>query len=338
MFRDKSMRPILLFLGSSCLGVLMHSTVLAAGVAPSSTGAVTIFTPATTIIKEQVNPRGVSSIRTMFDFQTLTNRNINPLGLAPLRASGSSDFTVRGLNLVLLRIAAACERNGLSNPPVIVVDLREESHGYLNSNDLVSWMTEHNWGNKGYSQEQALARESLYLAGLQVRGQALACNEGDYKTNRVTLKTLNVTNAVTEQWVVERAGAQYVRIPVTDYMRLSDRNVDQFIELVRHLPPDAWLHFHCKAGLGRATTCLILWDILHNGDQLTLPEITKRQAQLLDGVTDLLKVDPKSPAWERAAAQERADFLRTFYEYAKTKPLSPDAPTWSAWLKSRSPR
>jgi len=147
---------------------------------------------------------------------------------------------------------------------------------------------------------------------------------------------LLVTNVMTEQQLVERAGAHYLRFTVTDYLRPNDADMDRFLETVRQMPKDTWLHFHCHAGIGRATTFLALWDILHNCDELSLPEITKRQGQLLDGKSDLLNVNQKSPEWERVVTQERADFLRTFYEYAKTGPLGPNALKWSEWLKSRS--
>jgi hypothetical protein len=316
---------------------MLAATARGAAAAPTP-GTITIPTPTITIVREQHNSRGVSNLRTMFDFQTITNRNINPVGLTPLRASASSDFNKQGLKTVLQRIDSVCARNELTNPPVLVLDLREESHGYFNNGELFSWMTEHDWGNKGLTQEQALVRESFLLAEMPLLGQAMYCDDPSYKSDRVTLRPLIVTNTMTEKQLVEQAGVRYARIPVTDNLRPSDHNVDQFIQLARQLPSNTWIHFHCKAGTGRAMTFAIMWDILHNGDQLVLADITRRQAQLLDGVTDLLRVNPRSAEWERKAGQERADFLRTFYEYAKTKPLESKAPMWTDWLKSRQAR
>jgi hypothetical protein len=66
-----------------------------------------------------------------------------------------------------------------------------------------------------------------------------------------------------------------------------------------------------------------------------LADITKRQSELAGGDIELLSVT-KNLDWQRAAAQDRKDFLTQFYEYAKTKPLQTNAPSWSEWLKTQN--
>ena len=288
------------------------------------------------IFEQRKTPNGMENFRTMYDFQTHSNRNIEPVGLEQLRASGSSEFSARGLNSIVGRISGACSRNNTNHGTIYVFDLREESHGAVNTGIPVSWMGEHNWGNKGLPHGEAIARESFVLGQIKAAKEAWISTEKTNKQGKTIFEHISVTNVVSEQQLVESAGARYVRLPVTDYMHPDDENVDQFIEIARHLPQDAWLHFHCKAGVGRTTVFLIMWDMLHNGERLTLPEITKRQGKLLDETSDLLRVSNTLAPWERNAALQRADFLRTFYEYAKTKPLDPGSPAWSEWVKARS--
>src|SRR5881409_3483872 len=76
-------------------------------------------------------------------------------GLSDLRASGSGEFTPKGLKLVLAR----------TRGPVTVFDLRQETHVFVN--DIpVSWYASRDWANVGRSQnaiesDEAARGESL---------------------------------------------------------------------------------------------------------------------------------------------------------------------------------
>ena len=48
--------------------------------------------------------------------------------------------------------------------PICIVDLREESHGFFDG-IAVSWYGEHDWGNVGLTQEEALADEAERIHG-----------------------------------------------------------------------------------------------------------------------------------------------------------------------------
>lgn len=302
---------------------------------PTSTTASIASTPATLIFDQRSETADLRNFRTCCDLPGNTNGGINPTGLVSLGASGSSTFDSRGLNSILQRISSVRTQAGGKTGPVTIIDLRQESHGYINGGVPISWMGERDWANKDLSDEQVLALETRLLDRVRTDGNALISDEANYKAGNPNPRPVTVTNLLTEKQLVEQAGVRYVRLMVTDHLRPTDAEVDRFITTVRNLPEDGWVHFHCHAGRGRTTMFLVLWDILHNAGQVSLADITKRQSELAGGDIELLSVT-KNLDWQRAAAQDRKDFLTQFYEYAKTKPLQTNAPSWSEWLKTQN--
>jgi protein tyrosine phosphatase len=166
--------------------------------------------------------------------------------LSDLRASGSGEFSVEGLKALLPR----------TQSPVTVFDLRQETHVFVN--DLpVSWYASHDWTNVADIQNHEAEEVQSFKPGTNIdvrRGQPVKHGDG----SGVTPQRVTVQQASTEQSIVERAGARYVRIAVTDHASPLDSAVDEFVTAVRGLPQNGWAHFHCEAGLGRTTTFMVL--------------------------------------------------------------------------------
>jgi hypothetical protein len=218
-------------------------------------------------------------------------------GLETLDISGSSQFSRRGLEEIIRRIG---------QKSLVIVDLREESHGLVQGRP-VSWEAYQNAGNVGETAEEIIADE---------RG----------KLEEVLQKT-GKTGVTTEEALCREKGVGYLRVPVTDMLHPEDRDVDQFIAFVRSLPKDTWIHFHCKAGKGRTTTFMAVYDCMRNAGKVSLDDIGRRQFRL--GGMDLLTKRYKDP-WQQKASDERAEFLKSFHafcrEAAQGSPL-----TWSEW-------
>src|SRR5439155_21647661 len=106
-----------------------------------------------------------------------------------------------------------------------------------------------------------------------------------------------------EHDVVQRAGASYVRITVTDHTRPLDDEVDRFVLAVRALSENAWAHFHCEAGLGRTTTFMVLFDILRNPNRVSLDNLVGRHKIHSNGY-DLLQLNEPGN-WNASYAAER---------------------------------
>lgn len=239
--------------------------------------------------------------------------SLNVKGLNFLRASGSGQFSEESFAAIMNHLSLSPER-------LVVIDLREESHGFINGKP-VSWTDgHHNYGNLHRSKNEI---ESDEYHRLRVAGESKEIIINPV----VETKKLNVQSVNTERAVVENRGSQYIRLPVTDLNRPSDEVVDQFIEYVKCLPEDQWVHFHCRAGKGRTTTFMTLLDIMKNGKQVEFKDIVGRQK--LIGGSDLTSVKKQDGEKERAA-NERFEFVKKFYLYCQQVPDF--KMSWSEWV------
>ena len=243
-------------------------------------------------------------------------------GLSDLRASGSGEFTPEGLKLVLAR----------TRGPVTVFDLRQETHMFVN--DLpVSWYAPRDWANVGRSQSAIQADEAARVQSLKL-GSEIDIRPGEVvkkgNAGAATLQRVTVKSASTERDVVGGAGASYVRITVTDHARPLNDEVDRFVLAVRALPENGWAHFHCEAGRGRTTTFMVLYDMLRNANRVSLEDIVRRQ-KILGYDYDVLQ--PSKPGdWRAPYSEDRAAFVRAFYDYARANPNGRPQ-LWSEWLR-----
>lgn len=233
----------------------------------------------------------------------------NLTGFSSLNESGSAQFTTKNIGLM---------KKAIGTMPIFIIDLREESHGFIN-HFAVSWLGEDgkNKGNKGLNKEEVLKNETKMLNSIKL-------NEP------ITIKNKEIipTEVQSEKELVEKNKMFYVRIPVTDNERPSDEMVDYFIKLVKKLPKDSWVHFHCKAGIGRTTTFMVMYDIMKNGKQVSLEDIMERQ--VLIGGKNLLK-----PSYKPGShSSERSEFIKNFYEYVKENKDGFNT-SWSQWVKNK---
>lgn len=236
-------------------------------------------------------------------------------GLSELRASGSASFSQAELALMKEHF----------NGPVVVVDLRQESHALVNG-EPVTWYADNDWGNLGRSNAEVKQLEQEQLSELPSSLDLSPAKADDEGTTRPF--HFDVHSRQSEGEVVEALGMGYFRLYVTDHLRPSDGEVDRFLAFLDLLPPDTWLHFHCRGGKGRTTTFLALYDMLRNAHQVEFQEIVKRQ-MALPPTYNLLAERSQSP--RHVYYQERAQFVRKFYQFARNRPAGL---SWSLWSQS----
>ena len=226
-------------------------------------------------------------------------------GLDRLRISGSaqpSGMAIPALARHLKHLA--------SGGPVFLIDLRQESHGFFNGN-AVSWYGNRNWANRNKTMEAVCQDEKERIqsaCGTQVTVYSLNKEKEPANAEKIT-----VQSASTEETLATRAGLHYVRFPITDHTAPSEATIRQFISFMRSLPPDAWVHFHCEAGMGRTTTMMILWDI-YNNPELPLETIVKRQHLIGGAQISLYPQEERKGSWKFNESQRRARVIRMFYD------------------------
>jgi hypothetical protein len=258
-------------------------------------------------------------------FHTTNDRvgaDLDTCELAVLRCSGSAQPSVAAFFEIRRRLA------DVGADDLVVVDLRQESHGFVNG-AAVSWYATQNWGCAGLSDDEAQRLEALRLRLLEL---APRVRIGRVETIKHGLPPSVVAwerpRVASEPQAFGLPHGHYVRLPVTDHTRPTDAVVDRFIELVRGLHSTQHLHLHCRGGKGRTATFMALHDLLRHGARRPLSAILARQAALLD--YDLTR--PADPARDKAPfIADRLAFLECFHDYARHNPGG-EPMLWSAWL------
>jgi hypothetical protein len=241
--------------------------------------------------------------------------------LASLRCSGSAQPSVPAFRELKLRLA-------IRDEDLHVVDLRQESHGFVND-DAVSWYATSNWGAAGLTDEDALSLEALRL---RLLGLAHHVQIGSVETIKrgapPSIVDRSDPRVASEAQAFALPPGRYIRLPVTDHARPSDAVVDRFVTLVRGLRGSEHLHLHCRGGKGRTATFMALLDMLRNAWCLPLATILSRQAEL--GSYDLTRrADPATP--KAPFIDDRLAFLERFHAYARHN--RDGAEPWSTWAR-----
>lgn len=242
-----------------------------------------------------------------------------------LKASASGQFSEKTLNAIL----------GKLDGKVMLVDLRRESHGFVNGIPI-SWYHTQNNSNQGLSTEQLLLKEKAQLQELKTHNPlivSLIIDKAAGVIQKAEPIEIEIKSIETEEELASRLGLQYLRFQVLDRNRPDDEVVDEFIQLIKNLPPDTWLHFHCRGGKGRSTTFMVLYDMSKNAKNESLDAILLRQHQL--GGVDLANPsDQPKDLWKIQMAKDRKAFLLQFYRYAADPNGYPKL-TWQEWLKKK---
>lgn len=245
-------------------------------------------------------------------------------GLDRLRISGSGQFS----QLSWQSIKRATRHPG----PFFDVDLREETHGFLNGS-AISLYASRNSGNSGKSDAAIHQEEDAWLEEL-AKKETIILREVTEKEEGYIIKTkplhFIVCEVSSEKNFMKQAANGYLRLYVTDHDAPATEDVDRFISFVRQLPLSAWVHFHCSAGQGRTTTFMCMYDIMHNAKKVPLEDILLRQ-HLIGGANLLKTYEPLF--WKHVYANRKRNFLKNFYQYAQENQDGFATP-WSAYLKS----
>jgi len=232
-------------------------------------------------------------------------RNFRDLSQFNLNAIASAQFSQKELQEI---------RKKFPNEKITIVDLRRESHGFVNGVS-VSWREPFDASNVGKTSAQILKDEKFRLNLVKKNGQILVNKilEKDKENGwyeEVKPEILQAQEVETEENLVKKNGFSYKRFVVQDHAKPDEKQFGEMVKFIKSLPQDQKIYVHCAAGKGRTTTFLALYDIIKNGDKLTLDEILKRQHKA--GGANLYEVDEESN-WRENLAQEKLEMLKKFH-------------------------
>lgn len=255
----------------------------------------------------------------------------NILGIKEMYLSGSEEPSVKGWQDIAEFIA---RKNPKKNKPVVVLDLRQESHGYINGR-TITLVNDHNWINLDKPNEQSKLDQEHWLSSLRTKKKVngiltpIQYRDKDYLNG----KSIAVGAIKNEEYYVTKLGFEYYRLYISDHRAPLDSEVDAFLNLIKQRPKKTWYHVHCRAGKGRTSTILAMFDMIKNADKASFEEILDRQASIPPyyNLKDIYRGDIELTPYYI----QRLGFLVQFYEYARQS-LTGYSGSWSEWKAQQS--
>ncbi|MDO4741297.1 MAG: hypothetical protein Q4A66_11555 [Eubacteriales bacterium] len=242
-------------------------------------------------------------------------------GLDDLHASASAQFSEKQFRELADTLRAAAD-----GKKVVIVDLREESHYFLNGISISSFKL-HNWGNLGLEQDEIESAEAeLFKAML---GKTVTAYMEDDEEKQEEQLAITVESVMSERELVESEGFTYLRLAVTDHAWPTPDEIDRFIECVKTMGmEDTWFHFHCYAGQGRTGAYLALYDKMKNPDVDT-QDILYRHA--MTGSNYPLYLGSEG-SYKAPLYAEKAEMMPMLMQYVEENHEGGYAVSWSEWL------
>jgi len=240
---------------------------------------------------------------------------IDTRGLNDLHAVGSGQFSLLSFKHAISYIPA---------DSILVIDLRQEPHGFLNANSI-SWYGKNNAANANKQAEVIEKEQASLLQNLRFKETAVI------ETQVGRPVEFAVHQALSEAELMHHFRIAYERLYIQDHHAPDNEEVNRFIQIINQTPNDTWVYFHCRAGKGRTTTFMLMYDMMHNAKILSFEDLLARQAAL--GGKDLTSL-PEKKSSKYQAAIERLAFLKLFYQYAFENEDEFQT-SWTDWLQSK---
>jgi hypothetical protein len=274
------------------------------------------------------------------DLKDVQDKNLNLKGYKELNISGSSQFSEKEWIFIKNYLQ---QTYSINQSDIYVIDLREEPHFFING--LPITMAVDDLGKEDILKfeafididkdnmqlfEQDLVLETEKKKSLdiyKVIDKKEKIFSKKYKKQHTTIKSIQ-----TERDLIQKLGSHYIRFSVTDHKRPTDQLIDQFLDFLKNLPENSWLHFHCRGGVGRTSSFMLMIDIIKNGKDMPLDHLIQRNVEA-GGSTKLFELD-KLGASKFKDGLVRRDFLVSFYKYVKD-PNGYGVTSWSKWIQDQ---
>lgn len=203
----------------------------------------------------------------------------------------------------------------ITSPKITVVDLRQESHGFIDDSPI-SYYSFFQLINSNLNSQNTLKAEKEDLSKISI-----GANIPIFKTTGEYLESLKANVVSNEEKTCENFGLGYKRIAVRDNSIPTPEAVDDFINFVNNTTDDIHILFHCDAGDGRTTMFMSMFQMMKNPSNESLSTILNDQITI--GGIILTDNIP------------RATFLEYFYNYTLENKESEFKTNYSTWLKNK---
>ena len=280
---------------------------------------------------------GTTKYILVFDNNTINNKiDKKPkqyrsgVNLTPkINASASAQPNVNDFKYIINK--AKTYTKNQSNKEIFIIDLRQEPHAILNEY-AISWYGFRNQVPNNL--ENQLIKQLSNQKNVRVYKGLDKLIDGYVMPKGYSL--IKVHKILPEKLLIEKElGVNYLRILVTDHFAPKNHEIDLFVNFIKQLPENSWLHFHCRGGKGRSTTFMAMYDMIQNGNKLTLDAILKRQYKLGGSKLSNTNSFLERSQWKEPSAKDRYNFIKNFYNYV-LDPNGYNKLNWSEWLKQHS--
>lgn len=227
--------------------------------------------------------------------------------ISALDVSGSSQFSPKQLNNLITLI---------NKESILIIDLRQESHGFINEDIAFSYYGNAEVLNSGLSPNAVIMKEIKDLEEINLNREIELFRKVGEKGFKKLVKKVS-----TEGELVRANNIQYIRLSVKENELPTSEVVDNFINIVKNKPTKIHTHFHCKDGGYRTTLFLTMYQIMKDKDIKSLDEIIKYQ-QRNNG--------------SNLENNERVmTFLNNFYQYVKENVKDNYETAYSIWNSTK---
>lgn len=207
-------------------------------------------------------------------------------------------------------------KNEINVLDTYIVDLRQESHGFLND-DAVSFYSTERLLNNGFNSEETLTSEKEKFGAIK-SGDV----ENIFNKRGAFREALKVDTSQIELNLVRNSNLNYVLFATRDGHIPTPSMVDSFVTFIVKTPPTTHLHFHCDHGEGRTTMFMAMFQMMKESNLKSLNEILYEQ--LVAG--GIILTDETT----------RAEFLQDFYDYTKANNSTNFKTPFSVWAQKYS--
>lgn len=251
----------------------------------------------------------------------------NISGVNELYISGSEEPSEIGWR----NIADFVGNHKPKDSPVVVIDLRQESHGYINGR-AITLVSNNNWINVDKTNLQSTIDQEKWLGLLRTKRKVSGIlTPPQYQAKEFAYgKSMVVRLVKNEEYYVNKMGFTYQHLFISDHRAPLDAEVDAFVALLKKNPANTWYHVHCRGGKGRTTTLMVMYDMFKNADKVSFEEIIARQASI-PPFYNVLDLNRSSPEYHYYYEQ-RALFLKRFHEFARQTLTGTTTNNWSEWV------